>query len=64
MYSQVFHLLESLKISVIHNEKLLMQKAWREEDEKMRFDINRKKILRGRNLHFRLWGKNTLLPQY
>ena len=43
MYSQVFHSLESLKISVIHNEKLLMQKAWREEDEKMRFDINKRK---------------------
>ena len=27
---------------IIQNEKLLMQKAWREEDEKMRFDINKK----------------------
>ena len=49
---------------VIHNEKLLMQKAWREEDEKMRFDINLKENIKGQEFALSPLGKNTLLQQY
>jgi len=42
---------------VIHNEKLLMQKAWREEDEKMRFDINQKENINGQEFALSPLGK-------
>ena len=46
---------------VIHNEKLLMQKAWREEDEKMRFDINLKENIKGQEFALSPLGKKYFI---
>ena len=46
---------------VIHNEKLLMQKAWREEDEKMRFDINKKENIKGQEFALSPLGKKYFI---
>ena len=46
---------------IIHNEKLLMQKAWREEDEKMRFDINKKENIKGQEFALSPLGKKYFI---
>lgn len=46
---------------IIHNEKLLMQKAWREEDEKMRFDINKKENIQGQEFALSPLGKEYFI---
>ena len=46
---------------IIHNEKLLMQKAWREEDEKMRFDVNKKENIQGQEFALSPLGKEYFI---
>ena len=46
---------------IIHSEKLLMQKAWREEDEKMRFDINKKENIKGQEFALSPLGKKYFI---
>ena len=46
---------------VINKEKLLMQKAWREEDKKMRFDINKKENIKGQEFALSPLGKRYFI---